>query len=69
MQIAVPRMMGVTTAIAATGMAAKANEPPANIPAQRHVISSCPPFVAPAKKPMGKIAHMLPKMNAFRTSR
>ncbi len=64
-----PRKIGAVYAMAATGIVAKANAPPASIPAQRQVITNCAPLEASAKNATGTIPQAVPRMRAFRTSR
>jgi hypothetical protein len=51
------------------GAVAKASAPPASIPEQRQVMTSCPPVEASAKNATGTVPHAAPRMKALRTSR
>jgi hypothetical protein len=64
-----PAKIGAVKAIAAIGIVAKASAPPASIPEQRQVMTSCPPVEASAKNATGTVPHAAPRMKALRTSR
>ena len=67
--MAIPTKMGAVKAMAAIGIVPKASAPPASIPEQRQVMTSCPPVEAPGKNATGTMPQAAPSRKALRTSR